>query len=639
MSLPKKVSDLPMDVILDSIADGVFTIDMDKNITSFNKAAERITGISRRHAIGKKCFDIFHASICQSACALEKTLKTGREIIDLPVNVLNSEGTTVPVSISTAVLKDRRGGVIGGVETFRDLSSLEELRKEISKQYTFKDIISKNYEIQKIFDVLPDIAESDSTVLIQGPSGSGKSTLMNALAGLYKPASGTIRVRGELVSFNSPRDAILKGIGMVHQHFTLVDVFDGLHNIILGMEGHGLFSKIDVEKAKEKLQKLMDELNFQVPLDVPVENLPVGVQQRIEILKTLYRDVDVLILDEPTAVLTPIEVKELFDVLRKLKSQGTTIIFISHKLREVMEITDRVTVLRKGEVIGTVNTSETSPKELAKMMVGREVVLRIEKPPKEAGKPVLEVKDLWVKGDRGEDAVKGLTFEVRAGEIFGIAGVEGNGQTELIEAISGLRKIEKGKVILNGKDITGRPPRELYALGVAHIPEDRIHMGLITEMSVAENSILGLHWRKNFRGPLGLIRWDKVKEHSAKLVRDFEVVVPGIDAPVKSLSGGNQQKLIVGRELAKDPKIIIASQPTRGLDIGAAQYIRDILVDMRNKGRAILLVSADLDEVLALSDRVAIMYEGRFMAVAEPEELDRERIGMLMGGVEVGEKA
>jgi len=320
-------------------------------------------------------------------------------------------------------------------------------------------------------------------------------------------------------------------------------------------------------------------------------------------------------------------------VLRKLKSQGTTIIFISHKLREVMEITDRVTVLRKGEVIGTVNTSETSPKELAKMMVGREVVLRIEKPPKEAGKPVLEVKDLWVKGDRGEDAVKGLTFEVRAGEIFGIAGVEGNGQTELIEAISGLRKIEKGKVILNGKDITGRPPRELYALGVAHIPEDRIHMGLITEMSVAENSILGLHWRKNFRGPLGLIRWDKVKEHSAKLVRDFEVVVPGIDAPVKSLSGGNQQKLIVAREVSKEPEFIIASQPTRGVDVASTEYIRNYLIKLRNENKAVLLVSADLDEVLQLSDRMAIIYEGQFVGIVKPEEVTEEQIGLMMGGI------
>ncbi|ALV61807.1 Ribose ABC transport system, ATP-binding protein RbsA [Thermococcus sp. 2319x1] len=466
-----------------------------------------------------------------------------------------------------------------------------------------------------------------------GENGAGKTTLMKILSGMLHPTEGKIFVNGKEVRFKSPADALANGIGMVHQHFTLVDVFDGLHNIILGMEGHGLFSKIDVEKAKGKLQKLMDELNFQVPLDVPVENLPVGVQQRIEILKTLYRDVDVLILDEPTAVLTPIEVKELFNVLRKLKAQGTTIIFISHKLREVMEITDRVTVLRKGEVIGTVNTSETSPKELAKMMVGREVVLRIEKPPKEAGSPVLEVKDLWVKGDRGEDAVRGLTFEVRAGEIFGIAGVEGNGQTELIEAISGLRKVEKGKILLNGKDITGRPPRELYDLGVAHIPEDRIHMGLVTEMSVAENSILGLHWRENFRGPLGLIRWDRVKEHATKLVKDFEVVVPSIDAPVKSLSGGNQQKLIVAREVSKEPEFIIASQPTRGVDVASTEYIRNYLIKLRNENKAVLLVSADLDEVLQLSDRMAIIYEGQFVGIAKPEEVTEEQIGLMMGGI------
>ncbi|HIH73239.1 MAG: ABC transporter, ATP-binding protein [Thermococcales archaeon 44_46] len=466
-----------------------------------------------------------------------------------------------------------------------------------------------------------------------GENGAGKTTLMKILSGMLHPTGGKIFVNGKEVRFKSPADALANGIGMVHQHFTLVDVFDGLHNIILGMEGHGLFSKIDVEKAKEKLQKLMDELNFQVPLDVPVEKLPVGVQQRIEILKTLYRDVDVLILDEPTAVLTPIEVKELFEVLRKLKSQGKTIIFISHKLREVMEITDRVTVLRKGELIGTVNTRETTPKELAKMMVGREVVLKIEKPPKEAGKPVLEVKDLWVKGDRGEDAVKGLTFEVRAGEIFGIAGVEGNGQTELIEAISGLRKVEKGKVILNGKDITGRPPRELYDLGMAHIPEDRIHMGLVIEMSVAENSILGLHWRKAFRGPLGLIRWDKVKEHAAKLVRDFEVSVPSIEAPAKSLSGGNQQKLIVAREVSKEPEFIIASQPTRGVDVASTEYIRNYLIKLRNENKAVLLVSADLDEVLQLSDRMAIIYEGKFVGIVKPEEVTEEQIGLMMGGI------
>ena len=421
---------------------------------------------------------------------------------------------------------------------------------------------------------------------------------------------------------------------MVHQHFTLVEVFNALENIILGMEGHGLLSKIDVENARKKLQKLMDELNFQVPLDVPVENLPVGVQQRIEILKMLYRDVNILILDEPTAVLTPIEVKELFAVLRKLKEQGKTIIFISHKLNEVMEITDRVTVIRKGEVVGTVKTSEATPQLLARMMVGRDVVLRIEKPPKEPGDVVFRVENLWVKGDRGEEAVRGLTFEVRAGEIFGIAGVEGNGQSELIEAIAGLRKVEKGKVYLKGVDITGKKPRELYDMGMAHIPEDRTHMGLILEMTVTENSILGMHWRKEFSKGF-LLDWNRAEEHAKRLIEEFEISAPGTKAPVKSLSGGNQQKLIVAREVSKRPEFIIAAQPTRGVDVASTEYIRNYLVKLRNEDKAVLLVSADLDEVLQLSDRMAIMYEGQFMGIVKPDEVTEEQIGLMMGGVKV----
>lgn len=468
-----------------------------------------------------------------------------------------------------------------------------------------------------------------------GENGAGKTTLMKILSGMLRATEGKIYINGEEADFKSPADALSKGIGIVHQHFTLVDVFDALHNIILGMEGHGLFSKIDVERAKGKLQKVMNELNFQVPLDVPVENLPVGVQQRIEILKMLYRDVDVLILDEPTAVLTPIEVKELFRVLNTLKEQGKTIIFISHKLREVMEITDRVTVLRKGKLIGSIDTSEATPQILAKMMVGREVVLSIQKPPKEAGEPILEVKDLWVVGDRGEKSVKGLTFEVRAGEIFGIAGVEGNGQTELIEALTGLRHVEKGKVILNGKDITGKPPKELYDLGIAHIPEDRTNMGLILDMSVAENAILGLHWREYFKGPLNSIKWANVKKHSEELIKEFEIVVPGIDAPSKSLSGGNQQKLIVAREVSKKPLLIIASQPTRGVDVASTEYIRNYLIKLRNENKAVLLVSADLDEVTQLSDRMAVMYEGEFVGIVKPEEVTEEQIGLMMGGIHI----
>ncbi|ASJ09116.1 ABC transporter ATP-binding protein [Thermococcus siculi] len=466
-----------------------------------------------------------------------------------------------------------------------------------------------------------------------GENGAGKTTLMKILFGMLHPTSGKIFINGEEVRFKSPSDAIAHGIGMVHQHFTLVEVFDALHNIILGMEGHGAFSKIDVDRAREKLQALMDDLNFQVPLDIPVEDLPVGVQQRIEILKMLYRNVDVLILDEPTAVLTPLEVEELFRVLRQLKAEGKTIIFISHKLNEVMELTDRVTVIRKGEVIGTVNTSEATPQLLARMMVGRDVVLRIEKPPKEAGEPILKVENLTVMGDRGETAVKNLSFEVRAGEIFGIAGVEGNGQTELIEAISGLRKVGGGKIYLNGKDITGKTPRELYDLGMAHIPEDRTHMGLILEMTVTENSVLGLHWHPKFQRFRGIINWNKARQHAQALIEQFDISAPGTEAPVKSLSGGNQQKLIVAREVSKEPVFIIAAQPTRGVDVASTEYIRNYLVKLRNEGKAVLLVSADLDEVIQLSDRMGIIYEGEFMGVVKPEEVTTEEIGMMMGGI------
>ena len=498
-------------------------------------------------------------------------------------------------------------------------------------------------EMKGIVKIYPDGTQAlkgvDLTVYkgeilgLLGENGAGKTTLMKILFGMLHPTAGKIYVRGKETRFKSPADALANGIGMVHQHFTLVEVFDALHNIILGMEGHGLFSKIDVERAKEKLQKLMEDLNFKVPLDVPVEDLPVGVQQRIEILKMLFRDVDVLILDEPTAVLTPIEVEELFAVLRKLKSEGKTIIFISHKLNEVIELTDRVTVIRKGEVIGTVKTSEATPQLLARMMVGRDVVLRIQKPPKEPGEPILEVRDLWVKGDRGEDAVKGLSFTVRAGEIFGIAGVEGNGQTELVETITGLRKAEKGQILLNGVNITGRSPKELYQAGMAHIPEDRTHMGLILGMTVTENAILGLQWKRDFQRWKGVIDWGRAREHTRNLIEEFEIVAPSVDAPVKSLSGGNQQKLIVAREVSKKPVLIIASQPTRGVDVASTEYIRNYLVKLRNEGKAVLLVSADLDEVIQLSDRMGIIYEGEFMGVVKPEEVTTEEIGMMMGGI------
>lgn len=457
-----------------------------------------------------------------------------------------------------------------------------------------------------------------------GENGAGKTTLMKILSGLLRPTSGEIYIRGQKVYFKSASEALKHGIGMVHQHLALVPAFTAYENIILGLPGKQI--------SREKIEKLMEETGLKVPLNARVEDLPFGVRQRIEILKMLYRNVDVLILDEPTTNLTPIETKELFQTLRKLKEQGKTIIFITHKLREVLETTDRVTVLRRGKVVGVVETSKATPETLAKMMVGREVIFRIEKKPAQPGEPVLVVKDLWVRSDLEGWAVKGVSFAVYSGEIFGIAGVEGNGQTELVEAITGLRRVEKGKVMLLGEDVTNKPPSELYRMGLGHIPEDRHKLGLVLDMTVAENSVLGIHRLKQFIGKLFNMKWKNVNRYARDIIERFEIVAPGVKAPARSLSGGNQQKLVVGRELSKSPAVIVAAQPTRGLDVAATEYIRKLLIKMRDEGKAVLLISADLDEVLQLSDRVAIMYEGEFMGIAKPEELTEEQIGLMMGG-------
>ncbi|KUK26468.1 MAG: Ribose ABC transport system ATP-binding RbsA-like protein [Acetothermia bacterium 64_32] len=483
-----------------------------------------------------------------------------------------------------------------------------------------------------------------------GENGAGKTTLTKILSGLLPPTKGRVVSPRGPVRFSSPREALDFGIGMVHQHFALVGTFTAVENVALSHKRP--FSPLHLEQTRRKLEALMEESGLRVPLDVPVEKLAVGEQQRVEILKVLSRDVELLILDEPTSVLTPLEVDELFELLRRLRDEGKSIILITHKLKEVGAIADRVVVLRKGMLVGDFKAAEASTEKLAQLMVGRPIETRLGRPvelsegpmPQQAvprgedraGPGVLHVEGLVVKGDTGEVAVQGVSFDVHAGEIFGIAGVEGNGQTELVEALTGLRPAVSGRATIGGTDVLGKDPKEIYRLGVAHIPEDRWKLGLVLPFTLAENAILGVHRWEEFRGPFSVLKWRRINAHVRELMERFGIQATGPGAPAKSLSGGNQQKLIVGRELAKDPKIIIASQPTRGLDIGAAQYIRDILVDMRNKGRAILLVSADLDEVLALSDRVAIMYEGRFMAVARPEELDRERIGMLMGGVEGG---
>jgi len=480
-----------------------------------------------------------------------------------------------------------------------------------------------------------------------GENGAGKTTLTKILSGLLPPTHGRVISPKGPVRFTSPREALDFGIGMVHQHFALVGTFTAAENVALSHERP--FSQLQLAKTRERLAALMEESGLHVPLDVPIEKLAVGEQQRVEILKVLSRDVNLLILDEPTSVLTPLEVDVLFSLLERLRDEGKSIILITHKLKEVGSVTDRVVVLRQGEMVGDVRTAEVTSQKLARLMVGEAldeevdaVELRDEELPStrrraevdRSGAGVLHVENLVVRGNTGETAVDGVTFDVYGGEIFGIAGVEGNGQSELVEALTGLRTAVSGVATIKGTDVIGMDPNRIYRLGVAHIPEDRWVLGLVLPFTLAENAILGIHRWERFRGPLSVLRRGRITKHVRELMDRFDIQATGPNAPAKSLSGGNQQKLIVGRELAKDPAIIVASQPTRGLDIGAAHYIRQTLQEMCDRGRAILLVSADLDEVLAHADRMAIMYEGKFMEVCAPSDLgDRERIGMLMGGV------
>jgi len=477
-----------------------------------------------------------------------------------------------------------------------------------------------------------------------GENGAGKTTLTKIISGLLPPTRGRVVSPQGPVRFSRPREALAFGIGMVHQHFALVGTLTAVENVALVHPGAG--SPPRYERVRRLVEKLMAESGLRVPLDVPVEKLAVGEQQRVEILKVLSRNVQLLILDEPTSVLTPVEVDELFGFLSHLRQQGKSIILITHKLKEVLALADRIAVLRRGKLAGELTLAQASPEKLAQLMVGEAtprkaaVELQVGETVAERGQPqaghgsvVLEVQNLTVPGDVQGLAVQGVSFAVREGEILGIAGVEGNGQSELVEALTGLRRAKGGQARIRGVGILNRDPRQIYRLGVAHIPEDRWKLGLVLPFTLAENAILGVHRWKEFRGPLGALRWRRIQRHVRSLIGQFGIQASGTMAPARSLSGGNQQKLIVGRELAKDPAVIIASQPTRGLDIGAAQYIRELLVQMKEGGRAILLVSADLDEVLSLSDRVAVMYGGKFMAVGSPGEFDRQRIGLLMGGV------
>lgn len=475
--------------------------------------------------------------------------------------------------------------------------------------------------------------EPGEIVALLGENGAGKTTLMKILSGLLRPTRGDILVDGRAVQFRNPADALEAGIGMVHQAFALVPPFTGLQNIILGQEGSGSLAPLQDEAARRRVMDLAEETGLSISLDVPVESLPIGVQQRVEILKTLYRGTSVLILDEPTSALTPSEVADLFQFLDRLKASGKSIVFITHKLNEVLEISDRVVVLRSGQVTGEVLSGQATAEQLAEMMVGRKFVPRVSRSAKPAGLPVLTVRNLRVTNDQGALAVRDLSFEVRAGEVFGIAGVEGNGQSELVQGLTGLRPLTQGEISLNGARVHRLNPLELYRRGVGHIPEDKARFGLAPNFDVIENALLGRQGDPAFTTWMGRLNWSTILTYARKLVERFKVVTPSIRTAVRSLSGGNQQRLLVGRELSKQPVLIVAVHPTRGLDIASTVYIRELLMLMRDEGKGVLLVSADLDEILELSDRIAVMYEGMFIGTAKAEEFGREEIGLMMGGI------
>ena len=475
-------------------------------------------------------------------------------------------------------------------------------------------------------------ADRGEVLGLLGENGAGKTTLMNILSGLYRADSGEILIDGTERQFQDPAEAIEAGIGMVHQHFQLVPVFDVVAAVALGAETvTGPLGTFDRAAARKRIVELSNQYGLHVDPDADIEDLPVGVRQRVEILKALYRKSDILVLDEPSAVLTPAETEELFAIIRELAAAGTTIIFITHKLNEVLEVCDRITVLRRGRVAGTVEPATTTREQLANLMVGRDVELRVVKGPAAPGDVVLSLHDVVVRDDRDHIAVKGVSLDVRAGEIVAIAGVQGNGQTELVEAIVGLRTVDAGTMSVAGADITKASPRQVSDLGVAHIPEDRGRDGLINYMTVAENYILDSYHRQPYSSGVRL-NLDAVEKGAGVGVKDFDIRTPSIRTLAGSLSGGNQQKVVVAREYSRPVHLVIAAQPTRGLDVGSIEYIHKRIVEQRDAGAAILIVSTELEEVLAVGDRVAVMYGGEIVGVLDDDDATFENVGMLMGG-------
>lgn len=469
-----------------------------------------------------------------------------------------------------------------------------------------------------------------------GENGAGKTTLMNILYGLYTPEEGEIFIRGEKVNIQGPNDAIARGIGMVHQHFMLVPVMTVTENVMLGNETvrNGMF--LDTVKVARRIREISEQYGLEVDPAAYIKDLPVGAQQRVEIIKVLYREADILIMDEPTAVLTPQEVEGLFKILRLLVSKGKSIIFITHKLKEVMAMADRITVLRSGRTVGTVMPKDVNPEKLATMMVGREVNLMVLKKAADPKEPTLIVNDLHVNDERGHPTVRGVSFEVKAGEVLGVAGVQGNGQTELVYALTGLLPFQSGDINIDGKTMVRPTPRQILESGVAHIPEDRQRHGLLLTFPIHDNMMLVTYYQKPFAK--GMVLQEKTIVDNAKMLsKQFDVRTPNVFVNASTLSGGNQQKVIVAREFSRPIKLLIASQPTRGLDVGSIEYIHSRIIQKRDEGTAVLLVSSELDEIMVLSDRIAVMYRGQIVDVVSAAEVSKEYLGLLMAGIQPDE--
>jgi len=498
-------------------------------------------------------------------------------------------------------------------------------------------------EMVDITKVFPGIVANDRVCFrveegeihaLLGENGAGKSTLMSILFGLYEPDGGVIKIRGKEVNIHNPNDATALKIGMVHQHFKLVHSFTVTENIVLGLEPSNSLGNLDLAVADKRVAELSETYGLAVDPKARIENITVGMQQRVEILKILYRDADILIFDEPTAVLTPQEIDELLSIFRRLKAEGKTIVFITHKLKEIKAAADRCTVLRRGKYIGTVNVADADENDLAEKMVGRSVSFRIDKEPAKPGDIILSIQDITVLGSRGVPAVRDLSLEVRSGEVVGVAGIDGNGQSELVAAISGLLPVKAGKIFLKGKDISTETIKNRNEDGIGHVPEDRHKHGLVLDFRLDENLILKSYRRNPFAGRAGFLRFPVIRKHAEDLIADFDIRAGNGPATLaRSMSGGNQQKVVIAREIDLSPELLIVSQPTRGLDVGAIEYIHSRIIRERDKGRAVLLVSFELDEILGLCDRIAAVSKGHIVGIVEASDADERQIGAMMGGV------